>query len=58
MRPPWHEGSVAATLGDRKAKLARLLARAPAGIVFNEHTDADGAVDEGDYARQSKLPIK
>jgi bifunctional non-homologous end joining protein LigD len=31
-------------LGDRKAKLARLLARAPAGIVFNEHTDEDGAV--------------
>jgi ATP-dependent DNA ligase len=30
-------------LGDRKAKLARLLARAPAGIVFNEHTDEDGA---------------
>jgi bifunctional non-homologous end joining protein LigD len=27
-------------LGDRKAKLAR----APAGIVFNEHTDEDGAV--------------
>jgi bifunctional non-homologous end joining protein LigD len=31
-------------LGDRKAKLARLLARAPSGIVFNEHTDVDGAV--------------
>jgi bifunctional non-homologous end joining protein LigD len=31
-------------LGDRKAKLARLLARAPAGIAFNEHTDEDGAV--------------
>jgi bifunctional non-homologous end joining protein LigD len=31
-------------LGDRKAKLARLLARAPAGIVFNEHADEDGAV--------------
>jgi ATP-dependent DNA ligase len=28
-------------LGDRKAKLARLLAAAPA--VFNEHTDEDGA---------------
>jgi bifunctional non-homologous end joining protein LigD len=31
-------------LGERKAKLARLLARAPIGIVFNEHTDQDGAV--------------
>jgi bifunctional non-homologous end joining protein LigD len=30
-------------LGERKAKLARLLARKPAGIVFNEHTDEDGA---------------
>jgi ATP-dependent DNA ligase len=30
-------------LSDRKARLARLLARAPAGIVFNEHTDEDGA---------------
>jgi hypothetical protein len=29
-------------LSDRKAKLARLLARAPASIVFNEHTDEDG----------------
>jgi hypothetical protein len=28
-------------LGERKAKLARLLARASAGIVFNEHTDED-----------------
>jgi ATP-dependent DNA ligase len=28
-------------LSERKAKL---LARAPAGIVFNEHTDEDGAV--------------
>jgi bifunctional non-homologous end joining protein LigD len=31
-------------LGERKAKLARLLARAPIGIVFNDHTDQDGAV--------------
>jgi hypothetical protein len=31
-------------LGERKAKLARLLARASAGIVFNEHTDEDAAV--------------
>jgi ATP-dependent DNA ligase len=31
------------TLVERKAKLARLLARAPAGIVFNEHTVEDGA---------------
>jgi hypothetical protein len=30
-------------LGARKAKLARLLARRPAGIIFNEHTDEDGA---------------
>jgi bifunctional non-homologous end joining protein LigD len=29
-------------LGERKAKLAKLLARAPAGIVYNEHTDEDG----------------
>jgi hypothetical protein len=28
-------------LGDRKAKPARLLARASAGIVFSEHTDED-----------------
>jgi bifunctional non-homologous end joining protein LigD len=30
-------------LSARKAKLARLLARKPTGIVFNEHTDEDGA---------------
>jgi ATP dependent DNA ligase domain len=30
-------------LGERKAKLARLLARVVAGIAFNEHTDEDGA---------------
>jgi bifunctional non-homologous end joining protein LigD len=30
-------------LSARKAKLARLLARKPAGIIFNEHTDEDGA---------------
>jgi bifunctional non-homologous end joining protein LigD len=30
-------------LVERKAKLARLLARAPLGIVFSEHTDQDGA---------------
>jgi hypothetical protein len=29
---------------ERKAKLARLLARVVAGIAFNEHTDEDGAV--------------
>ena len=29
-------------LGERKKKLAKLLARAPAGIQFNEHTDEDG----------------
>jgi bifunctional non-homologous end joining protein LigD len=31
-------------LCDRKARLARLLARAPAGIVYNEHTEEDGTV--------------
>jgi bifunctional non-homologous end joining protein LigD len=31
-------------LSDRKARLARLLARPPAGLVYNEHTDEDGAV--------------
>jgi bifunctional non-homologous end joining protein LigD len=31
-------------LSDRKARLARLLARPPAGIVYNEHTEEDGAV--------------
>jgi ATP-dependent DNA ligase len=31
-------------LSDRKARLAKLLARAPAGIVFNEHTEEEGAV--------------
>jgi hypothetical protein len=31
-------------LVDRKARLAKLLARASAGIVYNEHTDEDGAV--------------
>jgi bifunctional non-homologous end joining protein LigD len=30
-------------LAERKAKLAKLLARAPAGIAFNEHTEEDGA---------------
>jgi len=29
-------------LGERKAKLAKLLAGSTAGIVFNEHTDEDG----------------
>jgi ATP-dependent DNA ligase len=29
-------------LGERKAKLARLLARKAAGIMLNEHTDGDG----------------
>jgi bifunctional non-homologous end joining protein LigD len=29
-------------LGERKARLARLLAGSTAGIVFNEHTDEDG----------------
>jgi bifunctional non-homologous end joining protein LigD len=30
-------------LGERKARLAKLLARKPIAIVFNEHTDEDGA---------------
>jgi bifunctional non-homologous end joining protein LigD len=30
-------------LGERKAKLEKLLAGSTAGIVFNEHTDQDGA---------------
>jgi ATP-dependent DNA ligase len=30
-------------LEERKAKLARLLARTNVGIALNEHTDADGA---------------
>jgi ATP dependent DNA ligase domain len=30
-------------LSERKAKLARLLARKPVAITFNEHTDEDGA---------------
>jgi bifunctional non-homologous end joining protein LigD len=30
-------------LVDRKARLAKLLARSRTGIVFNEHTDLDGA---------------
>jgi ATP-dependent DNA ligase len=29
-------------LGQRKPRLARLLARVPAGIALNEHTDAKG----------------
>jgi hypothetical protein len=31
-------------LGERKAKLARLLAGSTAGIVFNEHADEDGVI--------------
>jgi bifunctional non-homologous end joining protein LigD len=31
-------------LGQRKPRLARLLARAAAGIALNEHTDENGAV--------------
>jgi ATP-dependent DNA ligase len=30
-------------LGERKARLAKLLARKPVAIMFNEHTDEDGA---------------
>jgi bifunctional non-homologous end joining protein LigD len=30
-------------LGERRTKLAKVLVRKPAGIVFNEHTDEDGA---------------
>ena len=32
------------SLGERKAKLANLLGRAPIGIAYNEHTDDGGAV--------------
>jgi ATP-dependent DNA ligase len=31
-------------LSERKARLARLLARKHTGVVLNEHTDKDGAV--------------
>jgi ATP-dependent DNA ligase len=31
-------------LGERKARLARLLARTAPGIELNDHTEADGAV--------------
>ena len=31
-------------LSERRAKLARLLARASTGIVLNEHTDEEGSV--------------
>jgi bifunctional non-homologous end joining protein LigD len=31
------------TLGEHKKRLAKLLARKPAGILLNEHTDEDGA---------------
>jgi bifunctional non-homologous end joining protein LigD len=30
-------------LGERKTKLAKLLARAPAALIFNEHTEENGA---------------
>jgi bifunctional non-homologous end joining protein LigD len=30
-------------LGERKARLAKLLGRKTGGILFNEHTDEDGA---------------
>jgi hypothetical protein len=33
------ETSPPVPLGERKAKLAQVLARAPAGIVFDEHAD-------------------
>jgi hypothetical protein len=32
------------SLSKRKVRLARLLARVPAGIELNDHTDVDGAV--------------
>jgi bifunctional non-homologous end joining protein LigD len=43
---PWSDGEDLRLmlLSARKAKLARLLARKPAGIVFNEQTEEDGAV--------------
>jgi hypothetical protein len=43
-------------LGEREAKLARLLARKPAGLVFNEHTDEDGAAAGSRWA-MSRLPF-
>jgi hypothetical protein len=36
LRPP--------PLSERNAKVARLMARAPTGIVLNERTDKDGAI--------------
>jgi bifunctional non-homologous end joining protein LigD len=41
---PWRPArSQSLPFNARKAKLTRLLARKPAGIVLNEHTDEDGA---------------
>jgi bifunctional non-homologous end joining protein LigD len=42
-------------LGERKAKLERLLARSSAGIVFNEHTDEDGPAV---FRRACKLGVE
>jgi bifunctional non-homologous end joining protein LigD len=48
-------------LGERKTKLAKLLARAPAALIFNEHTEENGAtvfrhacqrLDQGQEPRQ------
>jgi bifunctional non-homologous end joining protein LigD len=36
-------GEIGAPVAARKDKLARLLARKPPGIMFNEHTEEDGA---------------
>jgi bifunctional non-homologous end joining protein LigD len=42
-------------LSERRAKLARLLARASTGIVFNEHTDVEGVVV---FRRACKLGLE
>jgi hypothetical protein len=46
-RPAGQEDLRHLPLGDRKAKLSRLLAGSSAGIVFNEHTDEDGPTGSG-----------
>ena len=37
-------GEVFGSLGERKARLAKLLSRKTGGILFNDHTDEDGAI--------------
>jgi hypothetical protein len=45
-------------LGERKAKLAKLLAGAAAGIVFNEHTSENGATGHRIQAAERTLSIR